>query len=110
MERYKFPPMFGPAHRYPVGTFQRAECFGNELDYTVERVADDVVALAALLKRILVEDPPPWAIWPDPPCRSLDSFLVLSCGRGEPEKTQVLHSFGHHDLCDDCRQFAAEDG
>ena len=46
MERYKFPVMLGPAHDKPAGSYQRAECWGNELDNHVERGAGSVEALA----------------------------------------------------------------
>ena len=42
MEPYHFPPMLGPASGKPEGSYEWAECYGNELDYHVERLADEV--------------------------------------------------------------------
>jgi hypothetical protein len=99
MERYKFPPMLGPARGQPAGSYQRAECFGNELDYTVERVADAVDHLADLIKRILADDPPPWDAFPNPPCELPGDFFEICCGINGVELGKLLHVFGHHDLC-----------
>jgi hypothetical protein len=101
MERYKFAQMLGPAHDKPAGSYERAECFGNELDYTVERVTDAVDGLSDLVKRILADDPPPWTVFPDPPCGSLDAFLLICCGIERLEIVQVLDTFGHPDLAAD---------
>jgi hypothetical protein len=83
MERYKFAPMLEPAHDKPAGSFQRAECYGNELEYSAECVELQVDRLANLVRRILAEDLPPWTVFPDPPCETLDTFLMICCGIGE---------------------------
>ncbi len=103
MERYKFPVMLGPAHDKPAGSYQRAECLGNELEYHAESVQRQVDHLADVVKRILAEDPPPWTVFPDPSCGSLDAFLVICCGIAVDQMEQLLHTFDHHDLCQtDC--------
>ena len=72
--------MLDPAHDKPAGSFQRAECLGNELGDHVERVADAVDQLAAVIKRLMAEDLPPRTLFSDPPCGSSEAFLVLCCG------------------------------
>ena len=37
VERYHFPPMLGPASDQPEGSYEWGECYGNELDYHVDR-------------------------------------------------------------------------
>ena len=75
--------------------------FGNELEYTVEQVADAEDHLVQLNqahpgRRSAAVD----GVLADPPCGSLDAFLTIGCGIGEDEEMNVLHAFGHHELCD----------
>jgi hypothetical protein len=101
MEQYKFPVMPGIGYGKPA--FRRAESLGYGLKSEFEPVERMVENLADLVKRILAEDPPPWTVFPDPPCESLDAFLTICCGIGESDMANVLHAFGHHELCDtDC--------
>ena len=95
--RYEFPPMLGPVADQPLGSFERAECFGNELDCATEQVADAVARLAEAVKHILVEEKQVLNAFGTP---SLDEYLARCCGVGEMEMMSVLHAFGHHDLCD----------
>jgi hypothetical protein len=96
-QRYEFPPMLGPAADQPLGSFERAECFGNELDRVTEQVADAVARLAEVVKRILAEEEQILNAFGTP---SLDEYLARCCGVGEMEMMAVLHASGHHDLCD----------
>jgi hypothetical protein len=47
MQRYKFAPVLGPANDKPIGSFQRAECWGNELKFLVESIEKSVDHLVA---------------------------------------------------------------
>ena len=82
MERYKFPPMLGPSSRHSEGSRQWAECLGNEIEYKVDRAAErGVDELIPLIKKVLSAATPPWEVWPEPPCKSIDAFFQLCTGR-----------------------------
>ena len=74
--------MLGPAADQPLGSFERAECFGNELDRVTEQVADAVARLAEVVKRILAEEEQILNAFGTP---SLDEYLARCCGVGEME-------------------------
>ena len=76
--------MLGPTHDKPAGSYQRAEYYVNEPEYSAESVEHQVDRLADLIKTdFLTEDPPPWTVFPDPPCETFDAFLMICCGIGE---------------------------
>jgi hypothetical protein len=79
MERYKFPPMLGPASAHREGTREWAECLGNELDYRVDRAeqdaVEDLIPPIKLAMRVA-----PWTVWLDPPCGSADAYFRLCTG------------------------------
>ena len=77
MERYHFAPMLGQASHQAEGSSDWAECYGNELDYHVERLADEVDRFAGIIGKLVAADPPPWTILPKPPCRTADAFFSL---------------------------------
>jgi hypothetical protein len=56
MERYHFAPMLGPAS-HPEGSYDWAECYGNELDYHVERLADEVDRFAEIIGKLVPQTP-----------------------------------------------------
>jgi hypothetical protein len=104
MERYHFPPMLGPASRKPEGSYEWAECCGNELDYHVERLAREVDHFAKIIGKLAATDPPPWSIFPNPPCRTADAFFRLCGGMTREKIAAVLVAFGHADLADVVRK------
>ncbi len=99
MERYHFPPMLGPASRQAEGSYDWAECYGNELDYHVERLAGEV-RLAEIIGKLVAADPPPWMIFPKPSCRTADAFFRLCGGMTQEQTAAVLGVCGHTDLAD----------
>lgn len=81
MERYKFPPMLGPASSHPVGSKKWAECLGNELEYRVERAEKNGVEnLIPLINLAITAKTPPWEVWPEPPCGTVDDYFFLCTG------------------------------
>ena len=68
MERYHFAPMLGPASHQAEGSYDWAECYGNELDYHVERLADEVDRFAEIIGK--------WAARPRYRGRSFPSQLA----------------------------------
>jgi hypothetical protein len=103
MNRYHFPPMLGPASDKPEGSYEWAECYGNELDYHVERHADEVHRFAEIIGKLMVTDPPPWTIFPKPTCRSADAFFRLCGGMTSDQVAAALTACGHTDLADAVR-------
>jgi hypothetical protein len=100
MNRYHFPPMLGPASDKPQGSYEWAECYGNELDYHVERLADEVYHFAQIIGQLAATDPPPWTIFPKPPCHTADAFFRLCGGMTQEQIAAVLAACGHTDLAD----------
>jgi hypothetical protein len=100
MERYHFAPMLGPASHQAEGSYEWAECYGNELDYHVERLADEVDRFAEIIGKLVAADPPPWTIFPKPPCRTADAFFRLCGGMTQEQTAAVLAACGHTDLAD----------
>src|SRR5689334_7046037 len=100
MEHYRFPPMLGPASGKPQGSYEWAECYGNELDYHVEHLADEVESFAQVISKLIAADPPPWTVFPNPPCRSADGFFRLCGGMTCDQIAAVLAACGHTDLAD----------
>lgn len=78
--------MLGPASRQAERSYDWAECYGNELGYHVERLADEVDRLAEIIGKLVAADPPPWTIFPKPSCRTADAFFRL-CGGMTQEQT-----------------------
>ena len=99
MERYHFAPMLGPASGQPEGTYEWAECYGNELDHHVESLVDEVYRFAQIVTKFVAADPLPWTIFPNPPCRTADAFFRL-CGMTSDQVADVLAACGHTDLAD----------
>ena len=99
MERYHFPPMLGPASRQAEGSYEWAECYGNELDYHVESLADEVDRFAGIIGKLVAADPPLWTIFPKPPCRT-DAFFRLCGGMTQEQTAAVLAACGHTNLAD----------
>ena len=100
MERYHFPPMLGPASCQPEGGYEWAECYRNELDYHVERLADEVDRFAEIIAKLVAANPPPWTIFPKPSCRTADAFFRLCGGMTQEQIATVLAACGHTDLAD----------
>jgi hypothetical protein len=100
MERYHFAPMLGPASHQAEGSYDWAECYGNELDYHVERLADEVDRFAEIIGKLVAADPPPWTIFPKRPCRTADAFFRLCGGMSQEQTAAVLAACGHTDLAD----------
>jgi hypothetical protein len=94
-KRCKFPPMLGPASNQPEGSYQWAECWGNELEYRAESVERMVWDLANFVAKLVVANPPPWSVFPDPPCGNIDTYLRLCCGLNHQQITALLMMFGH---------------
>ena len=51
--------MLGPASREAEGSYEWAECYGNELDYHEERLAEEVDHFAEIIGKLAAADPPP---------------------------------------------------
>jgi hypothetical protein len=100
MNRYHFPPMLGPASGKPEGSYEWAECYGNELDYHVERLADEVCSFGQIIGKLVATDPPPWTIFPKPLYRTADAFFHLCGGMTQEQIAVVLAACGHTDLAD----------
>jgi hypothetical protein len=104
VERYHFPPMLGPASSQPEGSYGWGECYGNELDYHVDRLTDEVDRFARMITELVRADPPPWTIFPNPPCPTTDAFFRL-CGMAQEQIVVVLAECDHTDLADVVRGF-----
>jgi hypothetical protein len=100
MERYHFPPMLGPASRQVEGSYEWAECYGNELDHHVESLADEVDRFAGIIGKLVAADPPLWTTFPKPPCRTADAFFRLCGGMTQEQTAAVLAAYGHTNLAD----------
>jgi hypothetical protein len=96
--RYKFPPMLGPASAQPEGSYQWAECLGNELDCHVENVERDVSHLARVMSKLVAVSPSPWNVFPNPACGKIDTYLQLSCGLNHKQVIALMMMFGHDAL------------
>ena len=92
--------MLGPASGKPEGGYEWAECYGNELDYHVDRLSDEVDRFAQIITKLVAANPPPWAIFPKPPCRTADAFFRLCGGMTQEQIATVLAACGHTDLAD----------
>ena len=103
MERYHFPPMLALHSDKPQGSDEWAECYGNELDYHVERLVDEVHRFAQIVGKLVAADPPPWTIFPKPPCRTADAFFRVCGGITSDQIAAVLRACGHTDLADAVR-------
>ena len=90
--------MLGQASHQAEGSSDWAECYGNELDYHVERLADEVDRFAEIIGKLVAADPPPWTIFPKPPCRTADAFFRLCGGMTQEQTAAVLAACGHTDL------------
>ncbi len=86
---YQFPPMLGPASAQPEGSYEWAECWGNELEYHAENLEYEVGRFADLVRKLVAANPPPWNVFPEPPCQNIDSYLRLCC-----QVAAVLMAFG----------------
>ena len=100
MERYHFPPMLGPPSGKPQGSYEWGECYGNELDYHAESLADEVDRFAEIIGKLAAVDPPPWTIFPNSPCRTADAFFRLCGGMTSDQVAAVLAACGHTNLAD----------
>jgi hypothetical protein len=92
--------MLGPAYRKPEGSYEWAECYGNELDYHVDRLVDEVHRFAQFVAKLAGADPPPWSIFPDAPYRTPDAFFRLCGGMTQEQIAAELAACGHTDLAD----------
>ena len=92
--------MLGPASSKPQGSYEWGECYGNELDYHVESLADEVDRFAGTIGKLVAADPPPWTIFPNPPCRTADAFFRLCGGMTQEQTATVLAACGHTNLAD----------
>jgi hypothetical protein len=99
MERYHFAPMLGPASGQPEGSYEWAECYGNELDYHVNSLADEVYRFAQIVTKLVAADLPPWTLFPNPPCGTADAFFRL-CGMTSDQVADELAACGHTNLAD----------
>jgi hypothetical protein len=64
----------------------------------VERLTDEVDRLAQIIAKLVRADPPPWTIFPDPPCRTADAYFRLCSGMTADQIAAVLEACGHADL------------
>ena len=92
--------MLGPALRQAEGSYEWAECYGNELDYHVDSLMAEVDRFAEIIGKLVVADPPPWTIFPKPPCRTADAFFRLCGGMTQDQTAAVLAACGHTNLAD----------
>jgi hypothetical protein len=80
--KYKFRPMIGPAADHPPGTREWAECVGNEIDFMIDRVIDDIRSFGEVVRKYCLrrapDQPWPWEVWPDPPCGSMEVVMHWS--------------------------------
>ena len=96
MERYHFPPMLGPASRQAEGSYEWAECYGDELDYHMESLADEVDRFAQIIGKLAAADPLPWTIFPNPSCGTADAFFRLCGGMTQEQTAAVLSGVRPH--------------
>lgn len=92
VERYKFPPMLGPTSQHPCGSFEYAECLGNELDYRTEKavkmgVDDLLVTLHKIVGTL------PWLDWPRTPCRSIEAYCLACTGYSYTQLYTLVDTF-----------------
>jgi hypothetical protein len=99
-ERYKFPAMLGPASEQPEGSYEWAECWGNELEYRAENLEEEVWRFSDFIRKLIAANPPPWGVFPKPPCGNIDAYLRLCCGLNAERVAAVLMAFGHITLAD----------
>lgn len=78
MKRFQFTPMLGPASAHSVGSFDHALCLGNEFEYLVERLTDDLEHFVPILRKAV--ETKPWQVFPDLPCGDIDSYCYACSG------------------------------
>ena len=92
--------MLGPASDKAEGSYEWAECYGNELDYHVESLLGEVDSFATMIGKLVAAEPPPWSIFPDPACRTADAFFRLCGGITQEQIATLLAACGHTVLAD----------
>jgi hypothetical protein len=91
---YPLSAQVGPASDQEEGSPLWAECLAVELRYKVDRTASyGVDSLVPLVKSIMLAKVPPWEVFPDPPCKTVDAFFELSCGLSYEQLWQLINVY-----------------
>jgi hypothetical protein len=97
VELYKFPPMLGPCEEYQEGTADWALRLGSRIQAQVRDIGYYGVDTVRKSVKMAVEAiPPPWEVWPVPPCGSVDAFFQLCCGKRFDQLYALIDAF-HED-------------
>lgn len=97
---YEFPPMLGPCEDFSAGSKEWAERLGCRIQAHMRDIGYyGVDTVRKSVNQAIDAVPPPWEVWPDKPCGSVDAFFKLCCGKTFEQIYALIDAYHEdHDL------------